>query len=163
MTPKSSPKRPPEAPTCQTCRSKSALDEFSRCFSLSETRHPNIALKLAICGIESGRNVVGRNVEHELLLNWADFFDVKLHGCRLPKGCEKGDSNPHGVPHWFLRPARLPIPPFSLFVENPHFWGRRLRDKVLGSRPTRTRTWNRRIKSPALYQLSYRPVKKWGE
>ena len=25
--------------------------------------------------------------------------------------CERGDSNPHGFPHWILSPARLPIPP----------------------------------------------------
>ncbi len=27
--------------------------------------------------------------------------------------CERGDSNPHDVTHWHLRPARLPIPPRS--------------------------------------------------
>ena len=27
--------------------------------------------------------------------------------------CEWGDSNPHGVTHWYLKPARLPIPPHS--------------------------------------------------
>ena len=27
--------------------------------------------------------------------------------------CERGDSNPHGLPHWHLKPARLPIPPLS--------------------------------------------------
>src|SRR4029079_729178 len=25
--------------------------------------------------------------------------------------CERGDSNPHGLLHWILSPARLPIPP----------------------------------------------------
>ena len=25
--------------------------------------------------------------------------------------CGRGDSNPHGLPHWNLNPARLPIPP----------------------------------------------------
>ena len=24
------------------------------------------------------------------------------------KKCERGDSNPHGSPHWILNPARLP-------------------------------------------------------
>ena len=23
--------------------------------------------------------------------------------------CERGDSNPHGLPHWILSPARLPF------------------------------------------------------
>src|SRR5262245_43901894 len=27
--------------------------------------------------------------------------------------CERGDSNPHGVTHRILNPARLPIPPLS--------------------------------------------------
>ena len=27
--------------------------------------------------------------------------------------CERGDSNPQGLPHWHLKPARLPIPPLS--------------------------------------------------
>jgi hypothetical protein len=33
----------------------------------------------------------------------------------LPSSCERGDSNPHDVNHWHLRPARLPIPPRSRF------------------------------------------------
>src|SRR3989304_7985074 len=27
--------------------------------------------------------------------------------------CERGELNPHGVPHWILSPARLPVPPLS--------------------------------------------------
>src|SRR5277367_5070223 len=27
--------------------------------------------------------------------------------------CERRDSNPHGVTHWNLNPARLPVPPLS--------------------------------------------------
>jgi hypothetical protein len=27
--------------------------------------------------------------------------------------CERRDSNSHGLPHWNLNPARLPIPPHS--------------------------------------------------
>ncbi len=27
--------------------------------------------------------------------------------------CERRDSNSHGLPHWLLRPARLPVPPLS--------------------------------------------------
>ena len=27
--------------------------------------------------------------------------------------CERRDSNSHGLPHWILNPARLPIPPLS--------------------------------------------------
>ena len=27
--------------------------------------------------------------------------------------CERGDSNPHGLPRWNLNPVRLPIPPLS--------------------------------------------------
>ena len=28
--------------------------------------------------------------------------------------CERRDSNSHGLPHWNLNPARLPVPPLSL-------------------------------------------------
>ena len=31
--------------------------------------------------------------------------------CR--RKCERQDSNLHGLPHWILNPARLPIPPLS--------------------------------------------------
>src|SRR5712691_3958876 len=27
--------------------------------------------------------------------------------------CERGESNPHGLSHWILSPARLPVPPLS--------------------------------------------------
>ena len=33
--------------------------------------------------------------------------------CRQLRSCDRGDSNPHRVTHWHLRPARLPIPPRS--------------------------------------------------
>ncbi len=39
-------------------------------------------------------------------------------GAELPEHfwawCERRDSNSHGLPHWNLNPARLPIPPLSL-------------------------------------------------
>ncbi len=35
--------------------------------------------------------------------------------------CERGDSNPHGLPHWNLNPARLPIPPLSPEVVGMHY------------------------------------------
>ena len=36
-----------------------------------------------------------------------------LYGGTLRNWCERGDSNPHGLPHWHLKPARLPVPPLS--------------------------------------------------
>ena len=30
--------------------------------------------------------------------------------------CERQDLNLHGLPHWILNPARLPIPPLSRFL-----------------------------------------------
>jgi hypothetical protein len=35
--------------------------------------------------------------------------------------CESRDSNPDGLPHWILSPARLPIPPLSLMSSHPQF------------------------------------------
>ena len=32
---------------------------------------------------------------------------------RAGNWCERRDSNSHGLPHWHLKPARLPIPPLS--------------------------------------------------
>ena len=29
----------------------------------------------------------------------------------IPPWCVEGDSNSHGLPHWNLNPARLPVPP----------------------------------------------------
>src|SRR5262245_27936995 len=36
------------------------------------------------------------------------------HASRVVFECERRDSNPHGLPHWILSPARLPIPPLPL-------------------------------------------------
>ena len=38
--------------------------------------------------------------------------------------CERGDSNPHGLPHWHLKPARLPIPPLSRLPTEPEYIAR---------------------------------------
>ena len=35
--------------------------------------------------------------------------------------CERGDSNPHGLPHWHLKPARLPVPPLSRSTAGPKY------------------------------------------
>ena len=35
--------------------------------------------------------------------------------------CERGDSNPHGLPHWHLKPARLPVPPLSRSTTGPKY------------------------------------------
>ena len=35
--------------------------------------------------------------------------------------CERGDSNPQGLPHWHLKPARLPIPPLSRSPTNAQY------------------------------------------
>jgi hypothetical protein len=32
--------------------------------------------------------------------------------------CERGDSNPHGLLHWILSPARLPIPPLPRRIQH---------------------------------------------
>jgi hypothetical protein len=39
------------------------------------------------------------------------FFSYSLRSGRTLSACERGDSNPHGLLHWILSPARLPIPP----------------------------------------------------
>ena len=42
--------------------------------------------------------------------------------------CERGDSNPHGFPHWILSPARLPIPPHSQAFHIKHLRQRHFPD-----------------------------------
>src|SRR5690606_8767941 len=37
--------------------------------------------------------------------------------------CERRDSNSHGLPHWNLNPARLPVPPLSHFRPQPEKGG----------------------------------------
>src|SRR5205814_10600106 len=39
--------------------------------------------------------------------------EVCLSRARRLRGCETADSNSHGLPHWILSPARLPIPPLT--------------------------------------------------
>ena len=47
-----------------------------------------------------------------------ELFDLHLHGRSTFMAifgfwCERGELNPHGLPHWILSPARLPVPPRS--------------------------------------------------
>ncbi len=64
------------------------------------------------------------------------------------------DSNLHGLLHWFLRPARLPLrhsPTLHTLSKNMY-----TNNFVLCfCPPTRDRTWDLTIKSRLLYQLSY--------
>lgn len=60
--------------------------------------------------------------------------------------CERRDSNPHVFRHGNLNPARLPISPLSRRIYGENEDGCR-----------RNRTFNLRIKSPVLCQLSYAP------
>jgi hypothetical protein len=43
------------------------------------------------------------------------FASYSLHSGKCPDRtsamCQRGDSNPHGLLHWILSPARLPVPP----------------------------------------------------
>ena len=43
----------------------------------------------------------------------ARMFSVSCVSGSLSSWCERRDSNSHGLPHWHLKPARLPIPPLS--------------------------------------------------
>jgi hypothetical protein len=51
---------------------------------------------------------------------FATMLDFKNH----PKECERWDSNPHKLPHYHLKVARLPIPPL------PHIRGLDLTEPV---------------------------------
>ena len=76
------------------------------------------------------------------LTNLVNFY--KSHKLKylyfLTVWCEGRDSNPHGITHWILNPACLPIPPPS----HSYFYGG----------PYRTRTCDTLIKSQVLYHLS---------
>src|SRR2546423_9389754 len=60
-----------------------------------------------------------RGVLWNTMLGYVFFLLRKVGDHRLPfhssfsvgSRCQRGDSNPHGLLHWILSPARLPIPP----------------------------------------------------
>ena len=56
----------------------------------------NVALQLAEGGVRPRLDVVGRNAEDQLLLNGADFFNVKL--CAPERVREGGLEPPRGAP-----------------------------------------------------------------
>ena len=62
--------------------------------------------------------------------------------------CERRDSNSHGLPHWHLKPARLPIPPLSLDRARPDYGTRAYR---------RARHYNQRIKVTVTLISAIRP------
>ncbi len=45
---------------------------------------------------------------------------IRTRPCARTK-CESRESNPDGLPHWILSPARLPIPPLSLVLMQKQF------------------------------------------
>ena len=75
--------------------------------------------------------------------------------------CERRDSNSHGLPHWNLNPARLPVPPLSLGRHKDRAYSTQV--TPVGGNKTRrksgvdegARTLDRRSHNPELYQLSY--------
>ena len=40
-----------------------------------------------------------------------DVIEIRLNLYSLSKKCPPGDLNSHDRSHWYLKPARLPIPP----------------------------------------------------
>ena len=52
----------------------------------------------------------GRSVNAE---SFAFFTESPTVGCRLSSWCARGDLNSHGLPHWILSPARLPVSPLA--------------------------------------------------
>src|SRR6185436_7374811 len=49
--------------------------------------------------------------------------------------CERGDSNPHGLLHWILSPARLPIPPLPRRFQNTNPCAFRKRENSVARLP----------------------------
>src|SRR5690606_18145106 len=66
--------------------------------------------------MEVGPRKKGSGREYE---DTGQMVSRPLQGERPPRGgsgrgwCERGDSNPHALRHWYLKPGRLPIPPLS--------------------------------------------------
>ena len=67
--------------------------------------------------IDLGLDLRDRHGHREPALELAERFETGLHAGRIlanvNRWCERGDSNPHGLPRWNLNPVRLPIPPLS--------------------------------------------------
>src|SRR3989449_2273934 len=95
----------------------------------------NLLAEQGIAGAAEGEEADGQNDEHTpaVTLRSASRVLVDLEGgeigsighrhrilsngtrCYLSGEwwCERGELNPHGLPHWILSPARLPVPPLS--------------------------------------------------
>src|SRR5690606_38176092 len=71
--------------------------------------------------------------------------------------CERGDSNPHALRHWYLKPGRLPIPPLSRWSPGRRHLANKKAPGWAGrfgfGGPSRIRTLDLLIKSQLLYQL----------
>ena len=67
--------------------------------------------------IDLGLDLRDRHGHREPAFELAEGFETGLHARRIlanvNRWCERGDSNPHGLPRWNLNPVRLPIPPLS--------------------------------------------------
>src|SRR6266849_6740277 len=74
-------------------------------------------------------------------------FEIRNSKFFIHEWCERGDSNPHG-----FRPLD---PKSSASANSATFANVGPTSGRISGAPTRTRTWNQRIKSPLLYQLSY--------
>ncbi len=95
---------------------------------------------------------------------------------KIPGWCERGDSNPSGLPHRILSPARLPVPPLSQYcqtIQHPrngskgtHLDVRALPAPIdprlpacsiwLCGAPAPTRTGDLRLRRPTLYPAELR-------
>ncbi len=100
------------------------LDQIRRNFAGPETGHFHLRRNLLDFSIDAAGNICGRNCHciGALEAFVGGLFD--LHGCYLNLykisflrvlralfWCGRRDSNPHIVRYWYLKPARLPIPP----------------------------------------------------
>lgn len=70
------------------------------------------------------------------LVSRGPFFDLQAE-----KKCERGDSNPQGLPHRILNPACLPVSPLSQlnpYILYPRIWINRLAGSAGRRRRLRT-------------------------
>src|SRR6185312_4620962 len=89
---------------------------------LSTLRRPSARWRRAAW--RTKRVAHGRTSAGKLTADYDRYYDIPHPPIQPPNGqnrvsicvvvrCEGGDSNPHGLLHWILSPARLPVPPPS--------------------------------------------------
>ena len=89
-------------------------DHLERYVARPESRHLHRLRETREALVDLAFDLLQRDRDVQAPLKLAQGLQRALHGFFLDlRWCERGDSNPHGLPRQLLRLVRLPIPPLS--------------------------------------------------